>query len=456
LFLSSCTHLSQDGLTNSLKSQFGFSSYSIVQNIPGASYAEKSVNQAPFSIDAWGNFLLSPGDYSIPVMTYCVKSSSSSPKGHTYTLDQIEGRLAPIIKKLNLKAPASFSISDIQILHWSLLAGLSYKEMTKESQTIIDQIIPEHRNEFKESFLTSMEKKLYLLSELSNGKIPKLSDIPYLEGMRSFRDKLREVGNEYEELKDLIDTSPLNKKGLETSWSKISENVYARFVTEGSFGDVGFLQVRVVPETGRTINSESQKHYLLDVVSLVANPNDPRIQPLSFTPLFGMAGVVATSRIAVNPRAAALLIALTLAVYPMNWDDFFKLKELLEDVRDKNVQKEIEKGKETLRKEHDELEKPLKEAGIISGRDKKTSKREKDKVREYKKSGGREQLEKDFDKMPGESSKTQDGTETKNLPDGTTIVKSPGSNHGPTLEIQPPKDNPKYPDDGIRVKVRYL
>ncbi len=61
-----------------------------------------------------------------------------------------------------------------------------------------------------------------------------------------------------------------------------------------------------------------------------------------------------------------------------------------------------------------------------------------------------------YSKMPGESSKTQDGTETKNLPDGTTIVKSPGSNHGPTLEIQPPKDNPKYPDDGIRVKVRYL
>ncbi len=94
MFLSSCTHLSQDELTNSLKSQFGFSSYSTVQNTPGAFYAEKSVNQAQFSIEELGNFLLSPGDYSIPVMTYCVKSSSSSPKGHTYTLDQIEGRLA--------------------------------------------------------------------------------------------------------------------------------------------------------------------------------------------------------------------------------------------------------------------------------------------------------------------------------------------------------------------------
>jgi hypothetical protein len=383
-----------------------------------------------------------------------MKSSSSSPKGHAYTLDQIEGRLAPIIKKLNLKAPAHFSISDIQILHWSLLAGLSYKEMTKESQTIIDQIIPEHRNEFKESFLTSIEKKLDRLSELSNGKIPTLSDLPYLEGMRSFRDKLREVGNDYEELKDLIDISPLNKKGLETSWSKISENVYARFVTEGSFGDVGFLQVRVLSETGRTINSESQKHYLLDVVSLVANPNDPSVQPLSFTPLFGMAGVVATSQIAVNPRAAALLIALTLAVYPMNWDEFFKLKELLEDVRDKNVQKEIEKGKETLRKEHDELEKPLREAGIISGKDKKQS-NEKDETREYRKPGGSGQLENDFEKIRGIPSNA-DGLDIRTLPDGTKIIKRPiGSKNGPTLEVQPSKNDPRYPDDSIRVKVRY-
>jgi hypothetical protein len=433
-----------------------FSSYSTVQNIPGTSYSEKSVNQNSFSMDVSGTFLLSPGDYSIPVMTYCMKSSSSSPKGHTYTLDEIKGRLALIIKKLNLKAPAHFSISDIQILHWSLLAGLSYKEMTEESQKIIDQIVPEHRDDLKESFLSSMENKLDRLSELSNGKIPTLSDIPYLEGMRSFRDKLREVGNDYEELKDLIDTSPLNKKGLETSWSKISENVYARFVTEGSFGDVGFIQVRVMSETGRTINSESQKHYLLDVVSLVANPNDPSVQPLSFTPLFGMAGVVATSRIAVNPRAAALLVALTLAVYPMNWDDFFKLEELLEDVSHKNVQNEIKKGKETLRNEHDELEKPLKEAGIISGKDKKTSIKEKNDVREYKKPGGIEQLNKDFDKMPGELAKAQDGTETKTLPDGTIIVKGTKNKHGPTLEIQPSKNDPRYPDPGIRVKVRYL
>lgn len=383
-----------------------------------------------------------------------MKSSSSSPEGHAYTLDQMKGKLGPIIKKLNLKAPAHFSISDIQILHWSLLAGLSYEEMTEVSQRIIDQIIPEHRNEFKESFINLMEKKLDHLSELSNGTIPTLSDIPNLEGMRSFRDKLREVGNDYEELSRLIDTTPTKKKRTEIPWSRISENIYARFVTEGSFGDIGFLQVKVMPEAGRTINSESQKKYLFDVASLLANPNDPSVQPLSFTPLYGMAGVVATSGIAANPHAAALLIALALAIYPMNWEDFFKLEEVLEDVHDKKVQKEIEKGKETLRKEHDELEKPLKEEGILSGKSKKFSS-EKDKVREYKKAGGVEQLNNDFEKIKGVPSKA-DGLDLKTLPDGTKIIKRPtGSDHGPTLEVQPSENNLKYPDPRIRVKVRY-
>jgi hypothetical protein len=58
--------------------------------------------------------------------------------------------------------------------------------------------------------------------------------------------------------------------------------------------------------------------------------------------------------------------------------------------------------------------------------------------------------------MPGELSKAQDGTEIKTFPDGTTVVKGTKNKHGPTLEIQPPKNDPRYPDPGIRVKVRYL
>jgi hypothetical protein len=67
-----------------------------------------------------------------------------------------------------------------------------------------------------------------------------------------------------------------------------------------------------------------------------------------------MGGEVATSRVTSNPRATALLIALTLVIYPTPWDDFFKREKLLKDV----------KSKQTLRKEHDEIEKQLNEIRI--------------------------------------------------------------------------------------------
>jgi hypothetical protein len=216
------------------------------------------------------------------------------------------------------------------------------------------------------------------------------------------------------------------------------------------------LQIRVISETGRAINSESHKKYPLDIASLIANPNDSTIQPLSFSSFFGASGVLGISQIVVDPRIAALLVALTLAVQPMNWNDFFKLDELLKDVHDKNVQREIEKRRQILREEHNELEKPFTEAGIVSGKTKNTSVKENDRVREYKKSRGQEQLEKDFEKIEGDTSKV-DGLDLKTLSNGTKIIKhSMGSESGPTLEVQPPKNDPKYPDNKIRVKVRYL
>jgi hypothetical protein len=35
--------------------------------------------------------MLPPGDYTIPVMTYCMKHSGVSPDAHLYTLSKLEG-----------------------------------------------------------------------------------------------------------------------------------------------------------------------------------------------------------------------------------------------------------------------------------------------------------------------------------------------------------------------------
>jgi hypothetical protein len=135
-----------------------------------------------------------------------------------------------------------------------------------------------------------------------------------------------------------------------------------------------------------------------------------------------------------------------------DWEAFFDLQDLFQDSKDLDVQKEIERGQEALRKEHDILEKPLKEAGIISGKTKDTSKNKNGRVRNYEKEGGEKQRQKDFDKIEGEYSKAKDGTEKKVLPDGTTVVKRPDED---TIEVQAPKGDPRYPFKGTKVKVRY-
>ena len=107
------------------------------------------------------------------------------------------------------------------------------------------------------------------------------------------------------------------------------------------------------------------------------------------------------------------------------------------------------------------LREALKETGIISGKTRNTSTDKNGEVREYTKEGGEEQLQKDFDRLSGESIKSKsDGVEYKDYPDGTRIVKTPkkmksdGSVREATLQVQP-TSHPEI-DSDIRIKVRYL
>ena len=446
------------------------SAYPIILKLPGTSFDTHKTIRSVFTYDSKGRLLLNSGDYTFPVMTYCMKSSASSPASHAYSLSQLTGKRAKIIRELNRLAPAKYFTDEIQMVSWGLQNGLSYEELGKLGQEMIGSVIPQYKSELRESVLAQIEKKWNQASDLSagilpsfNGSVESLQDNlgelgKKIREMRDYKDRFREVGYDYAELSEMIDTATRSQFKGETSWSQISSNIYARFITEGSFREIGYIQVRVLLSTGREINSEATKQVVFDLVSLQANPNNESIQPLSFSPLYGIGGTITlTPAISRHPLAGALLLASVLGAKYIDWEAFFDLQDLLDDSNDRDVQKEIERGLETLRKEHDILEKPLKEAGIISGKDKKTSTREKNEVREYKKPGGEEQLQKDFDKIKGMPSKAKDGMDVKTLPDGTKIIKRPrDGNDLPTLETQAPHGDPRYPMKGTKVKVRYL
>ena len=445
------------------------STYPLVQKLPGNPFIARQTIRSTFTYNSKGYLNLSSGDYVFPVMTYCMNSSASSPAGHIYSLSQLTGKRAKIIRKLNLLAPAKYFADEIQMVSWSLQNGLSYGELGKLGQEMVDSVIPHYKSELKESILTQIEKKWDQTSSLSGGMLPSFKDSAIFEEnlgelgkrirvMREFKERLREVGYNYAQLGELIDTTTRSEERVDTPWSKVSNNIYARFLTEGSFGGIGYLQVRVLSTgPGREINSVNKQKEVLDIVSLLANPNSNDIQPLSFSHLYGFGGTITLApTLGRNPLAGALLLEALLSAKYIDWDAFFYLHDLLEDSNDRDVQKEIERGLEALRKEHDILEKPLKEAGIVSGKTKDSTKNKSGKVREYTKDGGEDQLQQDFKKFKEISSKAKDGIETKTLPDGTTVVKRPrDGDTPPTLEVLPPKGDLRYPNPKIRVKVRY-
>ncbi len=404
-------------------------------------------------------------------MTYCMKQSRSSPNAHTYTLGQLKGKRSSIIRDINSKALLKFSAHDIQILSWSLQAGLKYEELTPESKRIIDEIVPYAQAELKKSLIETIEKKWNKVSDTTDGMIPSfdqssedlISELGELgqkiNKIRQFKKILETAGNDFEtirsSLKDAEQSLKNENLASKAPWSKINERVYARFITQRNFQAIGYVQIRVLPDSkNRNVSSNSDGKVTLDILSWLANPTDPSIQPLSFSMLYGYGGIAVIPALAEAPIALAVLLAVVLASQVIDWDKFFELKNVAEGSYDAEVRKALEEGINILNKTHDELEKPAKDAGVITGKMKNTSTNKDNGTREYTKPGGEEQLKKDFNKFPGETSKASDGTEVKTLPDGTRIVNRPSKDgKAPTLEIQPPKGEGKIPNH--RIKVRY-
>ncbi len=349
------------------------STYPLVQKFPGSPFVARKTIRSLFTYDSKGRLVLSQGDYVFPVMTYCMNSSASSPAGHIYSISKLEGKRAKIIRELNLLAPEKYFADEIQMVSWGIQNGLSLEELGKQGQEMIDSVIPHYKSELKESILIKIERMWNKTSNLSGGILPSFNEsIENLEeefgeigrkirNMREFRDRLRELGYDYSRLTELIDTGTRSEVTEDTPWSKVSNNVFARFITEGSFGEIGYLQVRVRSvNSGREINSAINKQEVLDLASLLANPNSNDIQPLSFSPLYGVGGTITlTPALSRNPLGGALLLAAVLSAKYIDWDAFFNLQDLLQNSNDRDAQKEIERGMLALSKEHDKLEKPL-------------------------------------------------------------------------------------------------
>jgi hypothetical protein len=451
--------------------------FATLDKLPGSQFNPDLIASQNLVYNPDGKILLPEGDFIIPVITFCMNHYGASATAHDYILSKLQGRKSKFLRELNLKALTKFSPEDIQILSWSLQAGLTYAEFSKTSQQIIDDILPQYKPELHDSFITTFEKKWNDLSDKSQGMIPTFNAASNelfselgavgqkINLARNFRTQLEVNGNDFSILSrsiEILEKVQKDRQALIPKWSKINDRIYAQFVTQGHYLDIGYLQIRVLPEvrsaSAAQISSKVQiSKIALDILSWQADPQSPNIQPLSFSPIIGYGGVAVLPALIEAPPAALLAVAAVLASKAIDWKTFSDLYNLLKNTTDSKLKKLLENGINTLLKEHDELEKPFREHKIITRKTEETTKSPKNETREYRKSGGIESLNKDFDSLPGEISKAQDGTEIKTLPNGSRAIKRlPSLKEGKeaTLELQPPSHTLK-PDSRLRIKVRY-
>jgi hypothetical protein len=432
------------------------SPFSIISKLPETEFKPNLKTQLEIKYSATGETLLQAGDYIIPVMTFCLQHSVSSPSGHIYTLNQLQGKSAKMIRQINLKAFPKYKVSETQSLIWNILGGLSYSEMDSTSQKIIDAIIPEYKKDLQKSYYQQVEEKWDSVASKSQGIIPdfKNASNKYLNDLgevgsailevKNLHEKIVKANGDYESLRSAISTRRLGQKETSTAWSKISDRVYARFLTDGSFNNVGTLQVRVLP-LKRNLNSTEQDFAAIDIYSLVADANTDSVQSMLLSPLYGFSGVAVRSASA-NPFVAAAVMAALLAGQNIDWDSFFDLAKQAKTTN-QSVKEMVKHGENLLSEVHDRLDKLLKDDKVVS--DKGLVKNGDTKTRQYIKKGDKTTQKEDFDKLPGEKSISQDGTEMKTLPNGDKIVKRQiKKSENPTLEVQPPSGEE-------RIKVRY-
>jgi hypothetical protein len=431
-----------------------------VEKLPKQDFKLNFKKQSEIKYNELGEMLLYPGDYTIPVMTFCLKLNADSPTGYLYSLNRLHGPFAKMIRQLSLKTLHRYNTKEIQILIWNILAGLRYSEMNMSSQLIINETIPEFKSQLEKSYYRELVEKWDYLAEKSHGLIPSFEKATndYLNQLgstgatlieaRNIHSEILKAKGDYETLRRSISNRKLQQKEKRTVWTKVSEQVYARFLTNASFNEVGALQIRVI-STHRQPNTLQKEVVAVDIASLIADPSNGDVQPLALFPFYGLGGIAIESA-AINPYAAAAVMAAILSAKIIDWNAFFDLASRTDKLADQAVKDMVNHGNEILNEIHDRLDKPLKESKIISG--KNLSKPGKDeKTRIYEKDGGNEKLNEDFDKLSGEKSISKDGHEIKTFPNGDKVVKRPKSelNETPTLEVQPKNGA------GNKVKVRY-
>jgi PKD repeat protein len=269
--------------------------------------------------------------------------------GLAYKLAPLQGTRAPLIVALESRAPAAHvPFQVLQQLIWQIDGGLSYSEMPPQSQQLIDQLVPEFRNELREDFLKALQSKsrnigrflgnigLGGAANIETGTVNALVQ----EYQRIHRALVQDANNYHALAHNFVHVLPgtVPNPGP-TSWSRLNSKVYARLVGGNFYGEIGTLEVRVLPSAGSEASALNQGAPIrsaryavtegdpvdVPLQGLIAYPNSFTMQGLAGIPESGptvqIKSTVNRMVVSVNGTATPTTSGATITQVEWNWGD---------------------------------------------------------------------------------------------------------------------------------------
>ncbi|MGI2907148.1 hypothetical protein [Tolypothrix sp. VBCCA 56010] len=227
------------------------------KELPGKPFSPKTL----YLISLKDSDVLPPSDYEIPAHFYCTKVYTLNGSGNRYVLAKLDGKMAKALSTLYQRASrAGVPIQDVQVLSWSMQAGVPYSSLPQNSQALVDKLIPEYRDKMDVSFY---DKTINLWSQISRQtSLPSFDQVlndmgdigNFAQSLLKARQEVLRTNFSYHPLADaFVIPKDANLAGgtSETSWSKVHEQVYMRFIAPSGALNDGVIQVRVLESSSK-------------------------------------------------------------------------------------------------------------------------------------------------------------------------------------------------------------
>ncbi len=148
--------------------------YPTVTTLPGGPFSPTPLKLTADQLDQ----PLPPGDYTINTLDFCSQYSVHQPgAGVSYVLGPYEGKAAGAIGSLIWRGTEQYHIApqSLQAVSWAIQSGLTYDQMPKSYQAIVDQVIPDLKSEITGDFVTNLENTYNSLARAAS--LPPLDTI---------------------------------------------------------------------------------------------------------------------------------------------------------------------------------------------------------------------------------------------------------------------------------------